>query len=251
MKKYAIIVAGGAGVRMGTAVPKQFLPLNGRPVLWYTLDTFLGAFPDLEIILVAPMVHLETARVLVGGFADAGRVRLVTGGNTRFHSVRNGLGLVMGDGQGLVVGNGQGPMIGDGQGLTLTQEASIIFVHDGVRCLVSRELIQRCYEQAVRLGSAIPVIGCRDSVRLVGEEGSSKPIDRDRIKLVQTPQTFRSDILLEAYTMDHQEAFTDEATVVEVAGHAVHLIEGEVKNIKITTPADMAVAGQLVMERGV
>ena len=241
MKKYAIIVAGGAGVRMGTAVPKQFLPLNGRPVLWYTLDTFLGAFPDLEIILVVPMVHLETARVLVGGFADAGRVRLVTGGNTRFHSVRNGLALVM--------GNVQGPMPGDGQGLMLTQEASIIFVHDGVRCLVSRELIQRCYEQAVRLGSAIPVIGCRDSVRLLGEEGSSKPIDRDRIKLVQTPQTFRSDILLEAYTMDHQEAFTDEATVVEVAGHAVHLIEGEVNNIKITTPADMAVAGQLVMER--
>jgi 2-C-methyl-D-erythritol 4-phosphate cytidylyltransferase len=223
MKKYAIIVAGGAGSRMGTAVPKQFLPLNGRPVLWYTLDTFLGALPDLEIILVIPAAHLETARALVLGCADARRVQLVTGGNTRFHSVRNGLGLVV--------------------------DESVIFVHDGVRCLVSRELIQRCYEQAVLLGSAIPVIGCRDSVRLLGEEGNSKPIDRDRIKLVQTPQTFRSDILLQAFKMDHQEAFTDEATVVEVAGHAVHLIEGEVNNIKITTPADLVIAGQLLTER--
>jgi 2-C-methyl-D-erythritol 4-phosphate cytidylyltransferase len=110
-------------------------------------------------------------------------------------------------------------------------------------------LIQRCYKQAVLLGSAIPVIGCRDSVRLLGEEGNSKPIDRDRIKLVQTPQTFRSDILLQAFKMDHQEAFTDEATVVEVAGHAVHLIEGEVNNIKITTPADLVIAGQLLTER--
>jgi 2-C-methyl-D-erythritol 4-phosphate cytidylyltransferase len=223
MKKYAVIVAGGTGVRMGAEVPKQFLPLNGRPVLWYTLETFLGAFPDLEIILVGPAAHLETARTLVFGFADAGRIRLVSGGNTRFHSVRNGLELAEGD--------------------------SVIFVHDGVRCLVSRELIQRCYEQAMDLGSAVPVTDCRDSVRLVGEEGSSKPIDRDRIKLVQTPQTFRSDILLEAYKMDHQEAFTDEATVVEVAGHTVHLIEGEVNNIKITTPVDLVIAGQLLKER--
>jgi 2-C-methyl-D-erythritol 4-phosphate cytidylyltransferase len=223
MKKYAIIVAGGAGSRMGTPVPKQFLPLNGRPVLWYTLDTFLGVFPDLEIILVVPAAHVERARALVSGFAGAGRIRLVSGGNTRFHSVRNGLELAVGE--------------------------SVIFVHDGVRCLVSRELIQRCYEQAVRLGSAIPVTGSGDSVRLVGEEGSSKPIDRDRIKLVQTPQTFRSDILLEAYKTDHQEAFTDDATVVEVAGHAVHLIEGEVNNIKITTPADLVIAGQLLAER--
>ena len=220
MKKIAVIVAGGMGLRMGAAVPKQFLPLNGRPVLRYTLDTFLGAYPDLEIILVGPATHLEMARALVLGCADAGRVQLVTGGNTRFHSVRNGLDLAVGE--------------------------SVIFVHDGVRCLVSRELIQRCYEQAVRLGSAVPVTGCRDSVRLVGEEGSSKPIDRDRIKLVQTPQTFRSDILLAAYKMDHQEAFTDEATVVEVAGHAVHLIEGEENNIKITTPTDMAIAEVLL-----
>jgi 2-C-methyl-D-erythritol 4-phosphate cytidylyltransferase len=235
MKKYAVIVAGGAGVRMGGVVPKQFLPLNGRPVLWYTLDAFLRAFPDLEIILVVPAAYLERARTLVLKFAEERRIQLVVGGDSRFHSVRNGLGLVVED--------------KDPAKESSTKEGSIIFVHDGVRCLVSGELIQRCYDQAVRLGSAIPVIGCRDSVRLVGEEGTSKTIDRDRIKLVQTPQTFRSDILLEAYKMDHREAFTDEATVVEIAGKDVHLIDGELTNIKITTQTDMILAGQLLGNR--
>lgn len=127
------------------------------------------------------------------------------------------------------------------------EERAIIFVHDGVRCLVSKELIQRCYEQAVQLGSAIPVIDCPDSVRLAEDVGS-KPIDRSRIKLVQTPQTFRSDILLPAYMQDHQEAFTDEATVIEEAGHPVHLIEGERTNIKITTPEDLVMAGYWLKE---
>ena len=118
-----------------------------------------------------------------------------------------------------------------------------------MRCLVSEDLIRRCYDQAVELGSAVPVVDCRDSVRLVEDEGRSKPIDRSRIKLVQTPQTFRGDILLGAYTLDHQEAFTDEATVVEVAGHTVQLIEGEFTNIKITTPEDMDLAEHLLEER--
>ena len=126
----------------------------------------------------------------------------------------------------------------------------VIWVHDGVRCLITADLIRRCYEQAVKLGSAVPVVDCRDSVRLVEDEGRSKPIDRSRIKLVQTPQTFRGDILLGAYMLDHQEAFTDEATVVEVAGHEVHLIEGELTNIKITTPEDMVIAEQLLKQKG-
>ena len=222
MKKYAVIVAGGAGLRMGTTVPKQFLLLNDRPVLWYTLETFLGAYEDMEIVLVVAEAHLETVDELIKGLAGVERIRLASGGDTRFHSVRNGL-----------------EKIKEGQ--------SIIFVHDGVRCLVSKELIQRCYEQAVKLGSAIPVIDSLDSVRLVGDV-DSKPIDRSRIKMVQTPQTFRSDILLPAYMQDHQEAFTDEATVIEVAGHPVHLIEGERKNIKITTPEDLVMAGYWLKE---
>ena len=222
MKKYAIIVAGGAGVRMGTTVPKQFLLLHGRAVVWYTLRPFLSADSDMQVVLVVPEAHLETAVELIKGLAGVERIRLASGGDTRFHSVRNGLEKIKG-------------------------EESVIFVHDGVRCLVSKELIQRCYEQAVQLGSAIPVIDCPDSVRLAEEVGS-KPIDRRRIKLVQTPQTFRSDILLPAYMQDHQEAFTDEATVIEEAGHPVYLIEGERTNIKITTPEDLVMAGYWLKE---
>jgi 2-C-methyl-D-erythritol 4-phosphate cytidylyltransferase len=232
MKKYAVIVAGGTGVRMGTEVPKQFLLLQGKAVLWYTLDTWLGVYDDLEIILVAPAAYLESAKALVDGFSDAGRfadgarrIRLVSGGDTRFHSVRNGLALI-------------------------GEKNAIVFVHDGVRCLVSAALIKRCYEQALQLGSAIPVIDCRDSVRLAEEGGRSKPIDRSRIKLVQTPQTFKGEILLPAYAQDHQESFTDEATVVEESGQAVYLIEGEETNIKITTAPDLVVA-EKIMEAAV
>jgi 2-C-methyl-D-erythritol 4-phosphate cytidylyltransferase len=232
MKKYAVIVAGGAGVRMGAEVPKQFLLLQGKAVLWWTLKTWLGVYDDLEIILVVPEAYLESAKALVdefeGGsrFADAGRrIRLVSGGDSRFHSVRNGLALIQ-------------------------EKNAVIFVHDGVRCLVSAALIQRCYEQALQTGSAIPVIDCRDSVRLAEDEGRSKPIDRSRIKLVQTPQTFKGEILLPAYTQDHQESFTDEATVVEVSGQAVHLIEGEMSNIKITVPGDIVYASYILEGRG-
>jgi 2-C-methyl-D-erythritol 4-phosphate cytidylyltransferase len=240
MKKYAIIVAGGSGVRMGTAVPKQFLLLHGRPVLWYTLETFLGAYEDMEIVLVVAEAHLETAGELIRGLAGVERIRLASGGDTRFHSVRNGLEKIK---EG--IGGGLPGIDGDAGG---KEEQVVIFVHDGVRCLVSKELIQRCYEQAVQLGSAIPVIDCSDSVRLAEDVGS-KSIDRSRIKLVQTPQTFRSDILLPAYMQDRQEAFTDEATVIEMAGHPVHLIEGEMTNIKITTAIDLAVARHLLAMR--
>jgi 2-C-methyl-D-erythritol 4-phosphate cytidylyltransferase len=244
MKKYAIIVAGGSGVRMGTTVPKQFLLLHGRAVLWYTLQTFLSAYEDLEVVLVVPQEHLEITGELIKGLAGSERIRLASGGDTRFHSVRNGLEKIKeGIGGGLPISGGAVGKERPGG----MEEHAIIFVHDGVRCLVSKGLIQRCYDQAVQLGSAIPVIDCPDSVRLTEDVGS-KSIDRSRIKLVQTPQTFRSDILLSAYMQDHQEAFTDEATVIEVAGHPVYLIEGERTNIKITTPEDLVMAGYWLKE---
>lgn len=245
MKKFAVIVAGGMGVRMGSAVPKQFLLLHEHPVLWYTLETFLSADGDLRIVLVVPAGHRESASALVTGLAGAERIVLVDGGDSRFHSVRNGLEWIRREG-----GETSGE-IGRERAETSGEvgRETIIFVHDGVRCLVSADLIRRCYEQAVQVGSAVPVVDCRDSVRLVEDEGRSKPIDRSRIKLVQTPQTFRGDILLGAYMLDHQEDFTDEATVVEIAGHEVRLIEGEETNIKITTPADMAIAEVLLKSR--
>ncbi|MDO6432039.1 2-C-methyl-D-erythritol 4-phosphate cytidylyltransferase [Flavitalea sp. BT771] len=220
MKKYAVIVAGGSGHRMGTQVPKQFLLLHGKPVLWYTLEVFLRAYEDLDIILVAPEEHMETARTVVYATMAPERVRIVEGGATRFQSVRNGLQPIC--------------------------EEAVIFVHDGVRCLLSTELVHSCYEQAVRLGSAIPVVDSKDSVRVV-TGADSAAIDRSRVKLVQTPQTFLSRILLPAYAQEYRESFTDEASVVEASGGKVHLVAGETNNIKITTPIDLVIAEKLLI----
>ena len=219
MKKYAVIVAGGSGSRMGSAVPKQFLLLGGRSVLWHTLEAFLGTYEDMKVVLVVPAEHMEAALAVVDATRAPERVQLTTGGITRFHSVRNGLEMI--------------------------KEDSVIFVHDGVRCLVGKELIRRCYEQAVSLGSAIPVVDSKDSVRLM-TEGGNEVVDRSRVKLVQTPQTFLSTILLPSFRIDYREEFTDEATVVEAAGHKVQLVEGEINNIKITTPIDLVIAEGLL-----
>lgn len=219
MKKYAVIVAGGAGTRMGSAVPKQFILLGGKPVLWYPVNTFLSADMDMQVILVLPEAHMEAGRALAEGFGGMGRIRLVAGGETRFHSVA--------------------------RGLALTDEEAVVAVHDGVRCLVSTDLIRRCFEQAARMGSAIPVVDSRDSVRLVTEAGS-EAVDRSRIRLVQTPQTFLGNILLPAYRAAYHDAYTDEASVVEAAGHTVHLIDGDPNNIKITLPGDLLLAERLL-----
>jgi len=235
MKKYAVIVAGGAGLRMGTQVPKQFLLLGGKPVLWHTLKVFLEAYEDLEIILVLPEEHMETGRAILNVTHAPHRIRMIPGGATRFHSVKSGLQAL---GQDLRSG-------GSGREST-SSEPSVIFVHDGVRCLLTTELVHRCYENAVEYGTAIPVTNSKDSVRLV-TPGGNEAIDRTRVKLVQTPQTFLSAILLPSYGVEYEDAFTDEATVVEAAGHKVHLVEGEINNIKITNPADLALAEQLLL----
>lgn len=223
MKKYAVIVAGGSGQRMGTQVPKQFLLLHGKPVLWHTLHVFLGAYEDLEIILVLPEEHMETGKKILYATSEPQRIRIVAGGATRFQSVQNGLQPI--------------------------REESVIFVHDGVRCLLTTQLIHHCFDQAIEYGSAIPVIDCRDSVRLITTAGN-EAIDRSRVKLVQTPQTFLSSVLVPAFTVEYRAEFTDEATVVEAAGNTIHLVEGEVNNIKITMPADLAIAEELLGRRG-
>jgi 2-C-methyl-D-erythritol 4-phosphate cytidylyltransferase len=240
MKKYAVIVAGGSGSRMGSAVPKQFLLLKDKPVLWHTMEAFLGAYDDLTVVLVVPSEHMAAALAVVSVARAPERVRLTAGGITRFHSVRNGLEMIKGD---LEMIKGDPEMIKKDP--VMIKEDPVIFVHDGVRCLVSGELIHRCYEQAVRLGSAIPVVDSKDSVRLVTVDGN-EAVDRGRVKLVQTPQTFLSTILLPSYSVEYREEFTDEATVAEAAGHKVQLVEGEVDNIKITTPVDLLIAEGLM-----
>ena len=221
MKKVAIIVAGGMGQRMGTNMPKQFLQLNEKPVLWYTLNAFLEAFSDISIKLVLPADYLESGQELASKYFIEKDIELVEGGSTRFQSVKNGLAKVSGN--------------------------AVIFVHDGVRCLVSPSLITRCYEAAVKNGNAIPVISSKDSIRLATEAGS-EAFDRNKVLLVQTPQTFLSEQLLGAYQVNYQENFTDDAAVVESAGHAIHLVEGEERNIKITHPIDLVIAGQLLRQ---
>jgi len=210
-------VAGGTGRRMGNVIPKQFLLLNDKPVLYYTLKTFLEVYPDLEIILVLNEEFSDMGKEIIDAFFDYERIQVTFGGETRFHSVKNGLQLV--------------------------QEESIIFVHDAVRCLVTADLIRRCYEHALTMGSAVPVVRAKDSVRMLDEEhNDNEIIDRDRIVLVQTPQTFHSKILLPAFEIDYKERFTDEATVVESFGLKISLVEGEENNIKITQPVDLLIA---------
>ena len=218
MTKYAVIVAGGTGTRMGAAVPKQFMQLNGKPVLLHTIETFLRAYADLQIILVLPASFEEQGRQLILQTTTASRVQIVLGGATRFHSVQNGLKKI--------------------------NEASVVFVHDGVRCLVTESLIRRCYEQTIVKGNAIPAVAVNDSIRMV-QGNKTKVVDRSRLLAVQTPQTFRSNILLSAFEQPYNEAFTDEATVAEAAGHEIFMIEGEKENIKITLPADLLIAEQL------
>lgn len=222
MNKYAVLVAGGAGSRMGGILPKQFQLIGGKPVLYYTIKAFLAAYEDMKIILVLPEDHLELGREIVDGFFDHTRIQLTSGGRTRFHSVQNGLALV--------------------------QKESVIFVHDGVRCLITPVLIRRCYEAASEFGSAIPVIRAKDSMRKITETGS-EAVDRDAIRLVQTPQTFHSKLLLPAYTIDYKDRFTDEAAVVEAFGLQVHLVDGEETNIKITTPPDMRLAEWILQQQ--
>lgn len=221
MKKIALIVAAGNGSRMNLETPKQFLLLKKKPVLYYTIQAFLKTYDDIEIILVLPEEHIAKGQEIVDGYFDNSKFRFCAGGRTRFHSVQNGLSLIQ------------------------DEEERIIFVHDGVRCLLTPELIKRCYKNAMEFGTAIPATVCKDSVRMV-EEKENTVLSRDKIKLIQTPQTFHSKILLPAFNIDYKDQFTDEATVVEAFGLKIHLVEGEENNIKITMPLDLYVAEKLL-----
>ncbi len=222
MKKYAVIVAGGKGVRMGSAVPKQFLPLNGQPILYHTIKAFADAYADIQLVLVLPQDQLSYAQMVLQSFPERIDITIVAGGETRYHSVQNGLKVV--------------------------DRESIVFVHDGVRPLVTPQLIQRCYEMALERGSAIPSIPVTDSMRIL-EDDDSRPVDREQMRIIQTPQTFRGEVILPAFELEWQSSFTDEATVVEAYGDVVHLVEGERSNIKVTTPEDMIVAEALLKAR--
>jgi 2-C-methyl-D-erythritol 4-phosphate cytidylyltransferase len=222
MQKKAVIVAGGNGLRMGAFIPKQFLLLKGKPLIVYTIETFLNAYIDMEIILVLPEEHLERGEAIVATINNKERITLTKGGATRFHSVQNGLKLI--------------------------KDEAIVFVHDGVRCLINTTLIQSCYEQALMKGSAIPAVAATDSIRIANNENESVVADRTKVRIIQTPQTFKSSILIPAFQQNYTDAFTDEATVVEAFGAPVFLIEGDYNNIKVTRPVDLVIAETILQE---
>ena len=219
MKKHVIIVAGGKGLRMGGEIPKQFLPIGGKPVLMRTIEAFYAYDASIHVILVLPISQQSYWKELCNTCQFELPHEIANGGETRFHSVKNGLALVEGEG--------------------------IVGVHDGVRPFVSQEVIARCFSEAEAKHAVIPVIGVVETVRrLEGEDSVTVP--RDKYKLVQTPQVFDVALLQKAYNQDFTDMFTDDASVVEALGERVHLVEGNRENIKITTPFDLKLAEMLI-----
>ena len=244
---YIIIVAGGKGLRMGSDIPKQFLPIGGKPVLMRTLERFRAYSTALQIILVLPEAQQDYWRNLCEEYHFDVEHQIANGGQTRFHSVQNGLALVPDDAEG------------------------VVGVHDGVRPFPSIEVIRNCYETARTAKAVIPVIPVVETVRQLIDNEQSKTVPRDNYRLVQTPQTFDIQLLKAAYKRAQNQAcldsaereqarpkvkaanrqpyndgFTDDASVVESYGHAITLVEGNRENIKITTPYDLKIAEVLI-----
>lgn len=217
-KRFVIVVAGGKGLRMGASIPKQFLLLDGKPLLMHTLAAFHEADASISQILVLPDAQQDYWKDLCMRYDFRVSHEVVAGGETRFDSVKNGLMLV--------------------------EDDSLVAVHDGVRPFINTDLIERCYVAAETCGAAIPVTELTESIRrLDGETSFSER--RETFRFVQTPQTFRSEILKKAYLQPYSERFTDDASVVEAAGFRVEMIEGLPDNIKITTTIDLLMAEQM------
>ncbi|MBR5200645.1 MAG: 2-C-methyl-D-erythritol 4-phosphate cytidylyltransferase [Alistipes sp.] len=214
-KRGVIIVAGGSGSRMQSAIPKQFLMLGGEPIVARTINTFSEAFPGAEIVVVLPEAHMPLWENLRARF-DVAPHRIVAGGVERFHSVLNGINA-------------------------LSSEVEYIAVHDGVRALISKRLIIRAMLAAEEHDAVIPVVDVVDSYRRVEGE-NSYIVPRADLRIVQTPQIFNAQLLRDAYNVEFNAAFTDDASVVEARGGHITLVDGERTNIKITTPEDIALA---------
>ena len=223
MKKTAIIVAGGTGQRMGTALPKQFLAIEGKTILLHTIGQFVATFSDIQFVIVLPETYIQDGKDLIAASGLTQQFQFVTGGDTRFQSVKNGL--------------------------TQVDPDAIVFVHDAVRCLITPDLIQRCYQQALEKGSAIPAVSSTDTIRIT-EGTNHHVVDRSNVMMIQTPQTFKAADLQKAFEQAYQTAFTDEANVLEASGTHVYLIDGEYENIKITRPLDLAIAEYILAKRG-
>ena len=221
MKKYVLIVAGGKGLRMGKDLPKQFLPLKGKPILMHTIERFYQYDADIHLVLVLPKAHQAYWQSLCETYQFSIKHQLADGGDTRFHSVSNGLKCV--------------------------HDEALVAIHDGVRPFVSVSVIQACFEKASQCGAVIPVLPMVDSLRRYTDEGSCS-VDRANYCSVQTPQVFTSSVILKAYEQRYSPLFTDDASVVESAGEIVSLVSGNSENCKITTPFDLLLGEMLLSQ---
>jgi 2-C-methyl-D-erythritol 4-phosphate cytidylyltransferase len=222
-KFYAVVVAGGSGLRMQTSTPKQFLLLNNLPILMHTILKFSNNKYNPKIILVLAKEHLDIWAKLVEEFSFKTELTVISGGKERFYSVKNSLALI--------------------------EKNTIVAIHDAVRPLLSDGLISKCYQTAVEKSNAICAIPAKDSVRLVTDINQNKMMPRNQVFLIQTPQVFKIEQLIKAYSFNYQTNFTDDASVVEHAGFTINLIEGESQNFKITHPIDFVIAEALIASK--
>ena len=219
MKKFALIVAGGKGARMQATIPKQFLKIAGKPVLLWTIQRFLDFDPEINVVLVLPADQFEHWTHICEEYQFQYPVELVEGGSTRFQSVKNGLQKI--------------------------GEPGIVFIHDGVRPLVSLATLTNCYQTALEQGNALPVVPIMESVRKIGSD-ESRHVDRSKFRLVQTPQTFQTAMIKRAYEQPEKAFFTDDASVCEADGQKINLVGGNVENLKLTNPIDLKIAEALL-----
>mgnify|MGYP001077493042 CR=1 FL=1 len=220
MIQYAIIVAGGTGSRMKQIVPKQFLEVGGKPIVVRTIEAFLQFSTDLNLILVLPSEQIDTWTSIKEKYLPSQSIQVISGGKTRFQSVRNGLDIIK-------------------------EEHGLVAVHDGVRPFVDPEIIAASFQIAALHGCAVASVRLKESLRITDKDGT-RALDRSRYRLIQTPQTFKLEILKEAYRQEEENEMTDDASVIEKAGYKVSLFEGSYKNIKITTPEDLLIAEAFV-----
>ncbi|GCC52293.1 2-C-methyl-D-erythritol 4-phosphate cytidylyltransferase [Chryseotalea sanaruensis] len=222
LKEYALIVAGGKGTRMKTKLPKQFLALSGLPVLMHTINAFYRYNANTEVILVLPEDDFQLWEELCVKHNFKKNIKLQKGGDSRFQSVKNGLSLIEGEG--------------------------LVAIHDGVRPLVSEDIIGASYRLAAVHDSAVAAVRLKESIRMTDQD-NTKAMDRSRFRLIQTPQTFKTALIKQAYEGKEDASLTDDASVAERAGHVISLFEGSYENIKITTPEDLVVAKALMDDR--
>ncbi|MFQ3579032.1 MAG: 2-C-methyl-D-erythritol 4-phosphate cytidylyltransferase [Bacteroidales bacterium] len=222
MKKNVIIVAGGKGKRAKTDIPKQFIRISGTPIIVHTIRKFIDYDTNINVIVVLPQEYIHLWIDIKTEFFPDINIRYTQGGEERFYSVKNGLELI-------------------------NDENSLTGIHDSVRPYITTPIIESCYTTAEKFGTAIPVIPCTDSLRIILPDGTNIPTDRTMYKLVQTPQVFRTDIIKRAYNQNYAPNFTDDASVVEAMGIKVTLTQGDVKNQKITTEYDLFLSKIILM----